>query len=151
MSPLVSVIVPVFNVLPFLREALDSVIHQTYRNLEILIVDDGSTDGSGEVCDEYLIDPRVRVIHQPHQGLSAARNAALDRMAGALIRVKDQVMAGEIVAFLDSDDVFFPDAIQTMLSAMQRTDADIVMGGYAYRESKPSAEVPIGDEVTFEF
>ena len=82
MSPLVSVIVPVYNVLPFLREALDSVIHQTYQNLEIIIVDDGSNDGSGEVCDEYLSDPRVIVIHQENRGLSGARNTGLERMTG---------------------------------------------------------------------
>ncbi len=63
--PLVSVIIPVYNVLPFLPEALDSVISQTYRQLEILVIDDGSTDGSGQLCDEYgKRDPRIRVIHQ---------------------------------------------------------------------------------------
>lgn len=106
MMPLVSVVVPVFDVLPYLWEAMDSVARQTYRNLEILVVDDGSTDGSGEVCDEYRKDPRVRVIHQTHQGLGAARNAALDRMTG------------KVVSFLDSDDALFPDAIQTLLSSM---------------------------------
>lgn len=117
--PLVSVIVPVFNALPYLREALDSVVHQTYRNLEILIVDDGSTDGSGEVCDEYRKDPRVQVLHQANQGPSVARNAGLDRMSG------------DVVAFLDSDDALYPDMVQTMLAVMERNAADIVIGGYA--------------------
>lgn len=121
MEPLVSVIVPVFNVLPYLREALDSVLSQTYSNLEILIVDDGSTDGSGDICDEYCKDPRVQVIHQENQGLSAARNAGLDRMTG------------DIVAFLDSDDAYYPDMIRTLLAAMHRSGADIVIGGYAIR------------------
>lgn len=119
MMPLVSVIVPVCNTLPYLREALDSVVRQTYRNLEILIVDDGSTDGSGEVCDEYRKDPRVQVIHQSNMGPSAARNVGLDRMTG------------DVVAFLDSDDAFYPDMVQTMLAVMERSAADIVIGGYA--------------------
>ena len=123
--PLVSVIVPIYNSLPYLREALDSVIHQTYRNLEILIVDDGSTDGSGEMCDEYRKDPRVQVIHQSNQGPSAARNAGLDRMTG------------DVVAFLDSDDAFCPDMVQTMSAAMEQNAADIVIGGYAqFRAAK---------------
>ncbi len=119
MEPLVSVIIPVYNVLPYLREALDSVINQTYKNLEILIVDDGSTDGSGEVCNEYLSDPRVIVIHQENKGLSGARNTGLDRMTG------------EYVAFLDSDDAFMPEMIEKMVEAIIRTQADMAICGYA--------------------
>ncbi len=115
MEPLVSVIIPVYNVLPYLREALDSVINQTYKNLEILIVDDGSTDGSGDVCDEYLFDPRVIVIHQENKGLSGARNTGLDRVTG------------EFVAFLDSDDAFMPEMIEKMLSTMIQNDAEMTI------------------------
>lgn len=118
MEPLVSVIIPVYNVLPYLREALDSVINQTYKNLEILVVDDGSTDGSGEVCDEYLSDPRVIVIHQENKGLSGARNTALDRMTG------------EYVAFLDSDDAYMPEMIEKMLDAIVQNCADAAICGY---------------------
>ena len=118
MGPLVSVIVPVYNVLPYLREALDSVINQTYKNLEILIVDDGSTDGSGEVCDEYLSDPRVIVIHQENKGLSGARNTGLDRMTG------------EYVAFIDSDDAFKPEMIERMLETITRNKAEMSICGY---------------------
>ncbi len=118
MEPLVSVIIPVYNVLPYLREALDSVINQTYKNLEILIVDDGSTDGSGAVCDEYLSDPRVIVIHQENKGLSGARNTGLDRMTG------------EYVAFLDSDDAFMPEMIEKMLDAIIRNQVKIAICGY---------------------
>ena len=119
MEPLVSVIIPVYNVLSYLREALDSVINQTYKNLEILIVDDGSTDGSGDVCDEYLSDPRVIVIHQENKGLSGARNTGLDRMTG------------EYVAFLDSDDAFMPEMIEKMLDAMIQNQAEISICTYA--------------------
>lgn len=118
MEPLVSVIIPVYNVLPYLREALDSVISQTYKNLEIIVVDDGSTDGSGEVCDEYLSDPRVIVIHQENKGLSGARNIGLNRMTG------------EYVAFLDSDDAFMPEMIEKMLDALIRNNANISFCGY---------------------
>lgn len=75
--PLVSVIIPVYNVRPYLCESIDSVINQTYKNLEIIIVDDGSTDGSGELCDKYQqIDNRIRVIHQKNKGLSGTRNTS---------------------------------------------------------------------------
>lgn len=113
---LVSIIIPVYNVAPYLAEALDSAIYQTYENLEIILVDDGSTDGSGEICDEYAEeDNRVRVIHQKNRGLSAARNAGLD------------VMNGSAVAFLDSDDAYHPDYVRAMLKAMNSLETDIVI------------------------
>lgn len=115
-EPLVSVIVPVFNVKPYLNEALDSVINQTYKNLEIILVDDGSTDGSGEICDEYSAhDKRFVVIHQENKGLSCARNTGLD------------LMKGELVAFIDSDDAYCPEFIRTMVDAMNHEKADVVM------------------------
>ncbi|MCR4861940.1 MAG: glycosyltransferase [Ruminococcus sp.] len=77
-NPLVSVIIPVYNVKPYLGEAIRSVIHQTYQNLDIILIDDGSTDGSGKICDYYQgRDDRIRVIHQDNNGLSSARNAGL--------------------------------------------------------------------------
>lgn len=116
---LVSIIIPVFNVRPFLIEALDSVLDQTYRNLEIIVINDGSTDGSGKICDEYARkDVRVVVIHQENKGLSSARNAGLKRMSG------------EIVAFLDSDDAYHPDYINTMMDTMMREKADLVICRY---------------------
>ena len=112
---LVSVIVPVYNVLPYLRESLDSVINQTYKDLEIIIVDDGSTDGSDAVCEEYAKDSRVKVIHQKNHGLSAARNVGLD------------IARGDYIAFLDSDDVYLPDMIQTMVEGIQKSQADVIV------------------------
>lgn len=113
---LVSVIIPVYNVRQYLRESLDSVLHQTYHNLEIIIVDDGSTDGSGEICDEYAQrDDRVIVIHQENRGLSAARNAGLDRMAG------------DLASFLDPDDAYASQYIELMVSAMMKEDVDLVI------------------------
>ena len=118
---LVSVIVPVFNVFPWLREALDSLVLQTWRPLEILLVDDGSADGSGEICDEYARrwPDLIRVFHQDNRGLSAARNTGLQRMTG------------EIVSFLDPDDAFCPEMIEKTMEALQHHHADIAVCGYA--------------------
>ena len=92
-TPLVSVIVPVYNVAPYLEQCLDSIVNQTYRNLEIILVDDGSTDESGAICDRYTEqDGRIQVVHKENGGLSSARNVGLDKMTG------------EWVLFVDSDD-----------------------------------------------
>ena len=109
-------IVPVYNTKPYLEEALDSVVRQTYAGLDILLIDDGSNDGSAEICDRYALrDRRIRVVHQGNLGLSAARNAGLDRMAG------------QAVTFLDADDALHPDAIRRMLEAMLREDVDMAI------------------------
>ena len=119
MDSLISVIVPVYNVAPYLDQCLESIVNQSYTHLEILVVDDGSTDGSGPMCDQWAKrDQRVRVIHQANGGLSAARNAALD------------VMQGEMVTMVDSDDVLHPSAIQVMQEAMLKNQAQIVVGRY---------------------
>lgn len=88
------------------------------QNLEILVIDDGSTDGSGTICDEYLSDPRVIVIHQENRGLSEARNAGLDRATG------------DCIAFLDSDDVYHPDMINILLQSLLQNDADLSVCAY---------------------
>lgn len=122
---LVSVIIPVFNVRPYLCEALESVIHQTYGNLEIIVVDDGSTDGSAEICDGFAqSDSRIVVIHQENRGLSAARNAGLDRATG------------QGIAFLDPDDAFLPDCIQIMADQMNAHRADIVVCGFSIHRTQ---------------
>ena len=132
-EPLVSVIVPVYNVGKYIDEALSSLVNQTYQNLEILIIDDGSTDESGNICDKYAeADPRIKVFHQENAGVSAARNIGLDHMTG------------EIVAFLDPDDVFMPDAIKSMVRKKYDENADIVMGRYFETESEDSLIVPEG-------
>ncbi len=116
--PLVSVIIPVYNVAPWLSECVDSVINQTYNNLEILLIDDGSTDGSGEICDNYSqLDRRITVLHTDHHGLSAARNNGLDHATG------------DIIFFLDSDDVAYPNAIERVVAVMEQTAAQIIAFG----------------------
>ncbi len=122
---LVSVIIPVYNVRPYLDEAIESVLHQTYTNLEIILVDDGSADGSGEICDQYAKrDPRIIIVHQNNRGLSAARNTGLDRATG------------DIVSFLDPDDAFCPDMIQILLKKMKEEKADIVSCGFSLHHNQ---------------
>lgn len=119
---MVSVIVPVYNVKPYLRKCLDSVVGQTYRNLEILIVDDGSTDGSGSICDEYTSDDnRVRVIHQINKGLSEARNSGID------------IATGEYILFVDGDDWIEPSTVECLLQACVENEADVSCCGH-YKE-----------------
>lgn len=111
---LVSVIVPVYNVAPYLREALDSVVNQTYKDLEIIIVDDGSTDGSADICKEYAdSDTRIKLIKQPNKGLSGARNTGLE------------IATGDLVAFVDSDDSISPLFVELLVSAMISSDSPI--------------------------
>lgn len=114
--PLVSVIVPVYNVERQLDRCVNSIVGQDYDNLEIILVDDGSPDQCPVKCDAWAEqDSRITVIHQKNGGLSAARNAGLD------------IMAGAYVAFVDSDDYVEPDYISRMLSAAKMHDADMVV------------------------
>lgn len=114
-EPLISVIVPVYQVEKYLRRCTDSILSQTYKNLEIILVDDGSTDNSGKLCDEIAsLDSRVKVIHKENGGLSSARNAGLE------------IAAGEYIGFVDSDDWIEPDTYEYMLSLVEANQADIV-------------------------
>lgn len=115
---LISVIVPVYNTALYLPECVESILAQTYENLELLLIDDGSTDGSGRLCDGFAArDPRVRVIHQRNRGLSAARNAGLDLSRGAYI------------AFADSDDWMERDMLARLYGTLQQTGADMALCG----------------------
>lgn len=114
-TPLISVIVPVYKVEPYLRQCVDSIRNQTYTNLEILLVDDGSPDNCPAICDAYAAqDPRVRVIHKANGGQSSARNVALDDCTG------------EYIAFVDSDDWIEPTAYEEMMSFVQVKQLDVV-------------------------
>lgn len=103
----ISVIVPVYNTSMYLSKCVDSIIVQTYQNLEIILVDDGSLDNSGKICDEYAEkDARVRVIHKENGGLSSARNAGMD------------IATGDYIAFVDSDDRIAPDTYEKLAAAI---------------------------------
>ena len=124
MAPLISVIIPVYNVEKYLRRCLDSVVAQTYRNLEIICVDDGSVDESGKICDQYAVrDARIKVIHQENQGLSAARNRGLDAAEGAYI------------AFVDSDDYILEDMYKKMLDKLLNYNVDLCVCQWQYEFS----------------
>ena len=112
---LISVVMPVYNVEKYLREALDSVVNQSYRNLQIILVDDGSTDRSGIICDEYAaVDDRITVIHQNNAGAGAAKNTGLDHVKG------------EYFSIIDSDDYIEPSMYEKMIGYLESYQADVV-------------------------
>ena len=114
MKEKVSVIVPIYKVEKYIKKCIDSLVNQTYKNLEIILVDDGSPDKCGEICDEYAkIDKRIKVLHKKNGGLSDARNKGVE------------VATGKYVAFVDSDDYVENDYIEYLLELLKRYDADI--------------------------
>lgn len=130
--PQISVIVPVYNVEPYIRKCIDSLLNQTFRDFELLLVDDGSTDRSGAICDEYVqMDARVRVFHTPNQGVSAARNWGLDQALGGWI------------TFVDSDDWveegYLSCFFQTELSPKAIVYQNIIYDYTAYRRENKLA------------
>ena len=116
---LISVIVPVYNVDKYLAKCVESIIQQTYKNLEIILVNDGSQDNSAAICEHYRHkDVRITVIHQENKGISVARNRGLDIATGALL------------SFIDSDDFIHPRMFETLKKFMDSTNADISMCNY---------------------
>lgn len=120
---MISVIVPVYNVCDYLKEAIDSVLNQTYKNLEIILVDDGSIDGSEDIIEEYSKkDDRIKCIHQKNQGLSAARNVGLENAHG------------EYVFFFDSDDYLHSQIFDILINVLNETNSDIVIASHCKGE-----------------
>lgn len=119
MNPLISVIVPVYNVEKYLRKCVDSILSQTYQNIEIILVDDGSKDNCSVICDEFAAkDARVRVIHKENGGLSDARNTGID------------AAAGEYFGFVDGDDYINPEMYEKLYNAVHSAGADLSICGY---------------------
>lgn len=115
---LVSVIVPIYNVEEYLKKCLDSIINQTYKKIEIILVDDGSTDYSGNICDEYSkIDRRIKVIHKENGGLSSARNVGIDNSSG------------KYIVFIDSDDWINSYFIENLYTIAYESNSDLVISG----------------------
>lgn len=122
----ISVIVPVYNVEKYLDECVQSILNQTYDNIELVLVDDGSTDGSSEICDKYgKIDSRVKVIHKENRGVSSARNKGLD------------IAKGEFIVFIDSDDCIHPQMIEILYEGIKENNSDISICEYKrYQENE---------------
>lgn len=130
-QPLISVIVPVYGVERSLDKCVESIVGQTYRNLDIILVDDGSPDLCPELCDRWLSkDSRIRVIHQRNAGISAARNAGID------------AARGEYLGFVDSDDHISPDMYETLLRNLLREQADVSIIGTSLVGEDDRAYVP---------
>ncbi|MCQ2122858.1 MAG: glycosyltransferase [Fibrobacter sp.] len=141
-NPLISVIVPIYKVEPYLRQCLDSIVNQTYTNLEIILVDDGSPDGCPAICDEYAVnDNRIIVIHKENGGLSDARNAGLD------------ICKGEYISFVDSDDSIENIYFETLIKTALELNSDLVIGNNNTSTDKnsPLKIVSFFDSLTEEF
>ncbi len=130
MCPDVTVIVPVYKTESYLRRCVDSILNQTHQNIEVILIDDGSPDRCGEICDAYAAkDPRIVVFHTPNQGVAAARNTALDHAKG------------KYIAFCDSDDAFMPRMVEQAFRMAEDERADVVFLSYSRVE---------GDQVSSE-
>lgn len=131
---LVSVIIPAYNVDKYLERCLDSICGQSYSNLEIIVVDDGSSDGTPGICDRYAsMDSRIRVIHKQNEGVAVARNCALD------------MASGKRLAFSDADDYYEPDMIMKLNNAMNLYDSDMAVCGY-YEEHSDRTDIHVAEE-----
>lgn len=136
MTGKISIIVPVYNAVSYLPQTIESLLSQTYKDIELILVDDGSTDDSLAVCKRYESDPRVVVIHQDNGGRSCARNTGLVRASG------------DFVGFMDDDDVAHPKMFESLYHALVSTDSDISMcqmiyGGEDEAFRKPRQERPV--------
>lgn len=131
-TPLLSVIVPVYNVEAYVGRCIESILNQTYKNLELILVDDGAKDSSGAICDSYAEkDSRIRVIHKGNGGLSSARNTGIEQAKG------------EYITFVDSDDWIEADAYENMLRTAQQFDVKLVCGG-RYDVSSKTGQKKVG-------
>lgn len=146
MDPLVSVIVPIYNVEPWIRKCLDSLLHQTLKQIEVICIDDGSTDDSGRIADEYgRADPRFRVVHTENRGLSAARNRGIDEARA------------EYLMFVDSDDWVDEQFCEIPYKAVDENNADMVLflhcevKGDSYKKINRNARIGIlGHEIAID-
>ena len=123
---IISVIVPVYNVEKYLDKCVQSILNQTYDNLELILVDDGSTDNSANICDKYIkLDSRIKVIHKENGGVSSARNKGLD------------IAKGEFILFIDSDDCIHPQMIEVLYEGIKKNNSDISICEYkSYQENE---------------
>ena len=132
-TDLISVIVPIYKVENYLKKCLDSIVNQTYKNLEIILIDDGSPDNCGKICDEYAKkDERSKVIHKENEGVSIARNAGL------------KIASGDYIAFVDSDDWIELDMYEEMIKCAQEKNVDMVRCRRIFEYSNKSVKDDVG-------
>ena len=116
--PEISVIVPVYNCEKYIGKCIESILNQTFKDLELILIDDGSADESGKICDEYKIqDKRVKVIHEKNSGVSIARNVGIN------------VAKGKYIGFVDSDDYLAPDMYESLYENLMKSHADVAICG----------------------
>jgi len=127
LNNLVSVVVPVYNVEKYVDRCLESIVNQSYRNIEILLIDDGSTDDSGRICDLWAAkDCRICVYHKENEGLGSARNLGIERAKG------------EYIAFIDSDDWWELDLVEKMITVGESKKADLIFMDFYWEEKQES-------------
>lgn len=136
MKDIISVVIPIYNVEKYLKDCVDSIINQTYKELEIILVDDGSPDNCGEICDEYAkLDKRIKVIHKKNGGLSDARNKGMS------------IATGKYIVFIDSDDIASLDMITRMYEKIKNDNSDIcVCNVYRITENKKSLQSSVEED-----
>lgn len=128
---MISIIIPVYNAVNYLQETVECILSQTYYDFELILINDGSTDGSAELCDELAkLDSRIRVVHKENGGVASARNRGLDEAKG------------EYIGWVDSDDIISPNMFQTMYDALLKYDADIVQCSHVRELEKLQTEYP---------
>lgn len=136
---LISIIVPIYNSEKYLKKCVNSIINQTYKDLEIILVDDGSSDACPKICDEFAeLDNRIVVLHKKNEGVSAARNSGLD------------IAKGEYIGFVDSDDYIAPDMYEMLLTRILKENSDMACCNYLQVDenckSFPNQQLPLKDE-----
>ena len=130
MNLFVSMIIPIYNSEKYLAQCLESVIKQSYKNYEVILIDDGSTDASGKICEKYVdIDKRFAVYYQKNQGASTARNKGLD------------AAGGDIIIFLDSDDIIFPSFLETIVDLFEEGNDVVCFSAVNFKKSIPYTEI----------
>ena len=141
-KPLISVVVPVYKVEKYLKKCVESILVQSYTNLEIILVDDGSPDNCGKLCDEFSkMDSRICVIHKQNGGLSSARNAGID------------IAQGEYIGFIDSDDTIEPYMYEKLYDAIHndKTKLAVCAVNYVYESGEVLRKKSTGRDMTFDF
>ena len=135
-NELISVIIPIYNTEKYLKECIDSVINQSYKNLDIILINDGSTDGSKKLCDEYVNrDLRIRLINQKNKGAAATKNVGLN------------LIKGELFTIIDSDDILHPHNLEILYKNIINMDADIVEGNFTTTLDKFNNELNIKNSI----